>query len=554
MLGDGRERNGVQMSALQVSCEGHRLQDSASAEFVDIQSPFSNFDFVEKRFAKSQTIHRCFSLARSANCCCCVVEPLVDVGLLDDDTKEMRRLGYHVATTNFRLSFWKKPASSKQEFNALAESDLFGYMIVRCDGLDPADPQWYVFEAVLSKYDHPHNCVSMPGEYNLAVCGRNFRMRGVMFCQQNKLNKRCAQVSLRALLSRIVPGRDVAYSRINAIAARVAKSSGETFNPSDGMSVKQIEQVLTDFGIRYKDVDYPRAAKSPKKLARLKKEIPYTKFMYAGAESGLGALLGFKVHGGDEKSRHIIPIFGHTFNKDSWVSDARKFYFNDKDQYSAYMPSDSWTSSFIGHDDNLGPDFCVPRAYVLPEDVDYVVELYRPEVKYSGAIAEAIAFQVLKHLQNSLQVDEVWAPRLIDALDDGNVVLRSVSLSCESYIAHLHQMRAWDGTEESRVAVDGFSQMKLPSVMWMVEVSLPQLFPANEAKIGEIVLDATVLLKQTDFAEGKVSRKFLQSIQFIRLPSAYYFPKSVSKSPEGKIINFFSAPSAIKSHVGVIHL
>ena len=47
--------------------------------------------------------------------------------------------------------------------------------------------------------------------------------------------------------------------------------------------------------------------------------------------------------------------------------------------------------------------------------------------------------------------------------------------------------------------------------------------------------------------------KFLRSIQFIRLPSAYYFPKSVSKSPEGKIINFFSAPSAIKSHVGVIH-
>ena len=232
------------MSALQVSCEGHRLQDSASVEFVDIQSPFSNFDFVEKRFAKSQTIHRCFSLARSANCCCCVVEPLVDVGLLDDDTKEMRRLGYHVATTNYRLSFWKNAASSKQEFNALAESDLFGYMIVRCDGLDPADPQWYVFEAVLSKYDHPHNCVSMPGEYNLAVCGRNFRMRGVMFCQQNKLNKRCAQVSLRALLSRIVPERDVAYSRINAIAARVAKSSGETFNPSDGMSVMQIEQVL----------------------------------------------------------------------------------------------------------------------------------------------------------------------------------------------------------------------------------------------------------------------------------------------------------------------
>lgn len=68
------------------------------------------------------------------------------------------------------------------------------------------------------------------------------------------------------------------------------------------MNVKQIEQVLTEYGVRFKDVDYPRAAKRPSKLARLKKEIPYTKFMYAGAESGLGAMLGFKVHGGDERS------------------------------------------------------------------------------------------------------------------------------------------------------------------------------------------------------------------------------------------------------------
>jgi len=539
---------------LQVSCERHRLQDSVGAEFVDIQRPFSNFGFVEKRFANSQTIHRCFSIARAARCSCCVVEPLAEVGLLDDDTKEMKSLGYHVATTNFRLSFWKQSAHTRQEFELLAESDLFGYMIARCDGLDPTDPKWYVFEAVLSKYDHPHNCVSMPGEYNLSVCGRNFKMRGVMFCQQNMLNKRCAQVSLRALLSRIASGRDVAYSKINAIARKVSKMSGETFDPSEGMNVKQIEQVLTEFGVRYKDVDYPRAAKRPSKLARLKKEIPYTKFMYAGAESGLGALLGFKVHGGDEKSRHIIPIFGHTFNKDSWVSDARKFYFNDKDQYSAYMPSDSWTSSFIGHDDNLGPDFCVPRAYVLPDDVDYVVELYRPGVKYSGAIAEAIAFQVLKHLQNSLQVDDEWAPRLIDALDEGNVVLRSVSMPRETYIAHLRDMKSWDATVESRLTVDGFAQMKLPDVLWVIEVSLPQLFPANEAKIGDVVLNATIVLKQTDLAEGKVSRKFLQSIQFIRLPSAYYFPKSVSRSSEGRIVNFLSAPSEIKSHVAVIHL
>ena len=81
--------------------------------------------------------------------------------------------------------------------------------------------------------------------------------------------------------------------------------------------------------------------------------------------------------------------------------------------------------------------------------MDYVVELYRPGVKYSGAIAEAIAFQVLKHLQNSLRVDNEWAPRLIDALDEGNVVLRSVSMPRETYIVHLRDMKSWDATMDS---------------------------------------------------------------------------------------------------------
>ena len=81
MLGDGREHDGVQMSVLQVSCERHRLQQVAQAEFVDFKRPFSCFSFVAERFGGASTIHRCFSLARSAECEGCVVEQLKDFGL-----------------------------------------------------------------------------------------------------------------------------------------------------------------------------------------------------------------------------------------------------------------------------------------------------------------------------------------------------------------------------------------------------------------------------------------------------------------------------------------
>ena len=552
MLGDGWERDGIQMSSAQVSCEGHRLQKVALAEFVDFKRPFSCFRFVAERFGGASTVHRCFSLARSAKCRGCVVEPLEDIGLLEDDTKELTAMGYKCCPENIRVSFWKKPVKTKEDVALLTDQDLYGYAIVRCDGYNSDQPKWYVFEAVLRKHDHRHNCVSYPGEYSLSVCGKAFGIVGVMYCQQNELNKRCAQVSLRAILSRVVPGHDVSYAKINDIVSKFCKGQNEKFDPSKGMKVEQIRAVLKAFGIRFKDVDYQC---SGRQRARLKRDLPYSKFLYAGVESGLGALLGFKVHDKKEDSRHIIPMFGHTFNKDSWVSDARKFYFNDKDLNSAYMPSDSWTSSFIGHDDNLGANFCVPRAYVLPDDVDYIVELYRPGVVYSGAIAEAIAFQVLKHLEEQLKTENEWIPRFLDALDDGKVILRSVSIEKEKYLDHLRDLRDWKWRKESRVTVNGFVQMKLPSVLWVVEISLPQLFPATERKIGEIVLDATVQVGINDFQDGKVSRNFLKSILFVRLPEWYYFKPLKACVCNGrcdKTIIFDSAPSSLISHVCVL--
>ena len=145
-------------------------------------------------------------------------------------------------------------------------------------------------------------------------------MRGVLYCQQNGLNKSCAQVALRSLCAPRAPGGDISYRAIN----RLAGSGGTSVEPWSGLTVPQIQAVLKGLGIDFLDVDY--AAMPTAERSRL----PYQKLLYAGIESGAGALLGFRLAGAgaQQDAKHIIPFFGHTFNQDTWVPNAGAAYFH----------------------------------------------------------------------------------------------------------------------------------------------------------------------------------------------------------------------------------
>lgn len=41
--------------------------------------------------------------------------------------------------------------------------------------------RWHVFEAVVRKYEHPHNCVPRPNEYRVRVLGQRFPISGDPF-------------------------------------------------------------------------------------------------------------------------------------------------------------------------------------------------------------------------------------------------------------------------------------------------------------------------------------------------------------------------------------
>ena len=521
----------------------HRFVDPTSVQVSSASAPFSCFDFVDQHFPDCESARRCFSLARSHGLKTVTVEPIPAAGLIDEENTEIgTRCPGHTMGGLVRLGFWSRPFKSVAGLGKCKSDALIGYAILKRDVVPSTVlDRWHVFEAVFRKYPHRHNCMPCQRRYKVRIGGQPFSVPGLLYCQQNGLNKACAHVALRSLLSRHVPAGDIGYSAINAIAAQ---AGGPAFDPGSGLTVPQMRAVLTGVGMRFRDIDY---VKMEKKAKDVRRTLPYQKFLYAGIESGAGALLGFRLTGPAAAAgeKHIIPFFGHTFNKDTWVPDADAAYF-DVGGGVGYIPSEAWTSSFLGHDDNFGPNLCAPRLYVRPDQADYVVELLNSGYTYSGVQAETIALGLLYAFHHVLAgSSNVWARRL--ALyahqDVQRVVFRTVAASRDAYLRHLGSAADWGGKREDSGVVE-ILRGPLPRVLWVVEVSIPHLFPANERKLGEVLLDPG------GSASGAKGASNAHLLLAARLPGQYLLPDGT----QGGKPAFLTVPSRIVSHIPVLKL
>jgi len=509
----------------------HRKAVGAALEVHLLKPPFSLFDFVEDRFGGVDSIRRLFSLARSASTQTLICETIEPQGIVAEENEDILEvLPDYQNPDLIRISFWKKEITAP-DTKSLCDNDLAGYALFKHDVSRAKNiDKWHVFEAVFQKYPHDHNCVPRSQWYGVRVGERSFSILGVLYCQQNGLNKACAQVALRSLLSRILPERDISYQRLNEIATTVHPG----FDPGNGLTVQQIRGILSELNVKFQDIDYTTGDK------QLRQELPYQKFTYAGMEAGAGALVGFRLAGRGlrEEARHIIPVYGHTFNKDTWAPDAEVAYFKIGERVG-YVPSESWTSSFLAHDDNFGPNFCIPRLYIERDKVDYIVEIFKPGVCYSGVQAEALALDILYSLFPELAVtDNRWIERLTQWIKQQRVVFRAQSLSGREYVHHLRQAKDWDGNRENSALCDDL-EGEMPTMVWAVEISTPQLFPANERKLGDIVLDATV-----DGTHLNAAEVFLLA----RLPGMYLLGGDITDDTP----QFIRVPSLLQSHTDLI--
>ena len=161
-----------------------------------------------------------------------------------------------------------------------------------------------------------------------------------------------------------------------------------------------------------------------------------------------------------------------------------------------YVPSESWVSSYVGHDDNFGSNFCIPRRYPLEKDVKevHVLGILPLACKMDPIKAEVVAIEYLYRLAPHIVVDSknksFWSQKLKESSTEW-IVLRPVLLEASQYIHHLENMQGWQGGR-----IDGniikVLKNRMRGIFWMVEVSYPELFPANRRKLGEILLCADV--------------------------------------------------------------
>ncbi len=508
----------------------HRKAAVEDQEVLPIKPPFSFFDFAEDRFDGCDSIRRIFSLARSSGAESVIIEQISPVGIIKEENEDLTTLfSDYVSGGLYRLSFWLK-SLPPEEIRHCENKDLVGYAILKQD-LVPSKHfnEWHVFEAVFHKYPHHNNCLPNPQKYSITVDKFPFEIQGLLYCQQNTLNKACAQVALRSVLSRVLPEGDISYRQINEIADTVSPG----FNPGDGLQVPQMRKIFEVLNLKFSDVDYTTDP-------QLRETLPYQKYTYAGLESGAGALLGFHLAGA---GKHIIPIYGHTFNKDTWVPDANISYFQIGTGIG-YIPSETWMSSFIGHDDNFGPNFCIPRLYIDNSNVDYVVEFFKPGVLYSGVQAEAVALNIIYSILPSLNGSKnKWILRLMECVSSQKIVFRAQALTKGEYISHLRGLKDWNGQEEKPEICEVLNQ-ELPEFVWAVEISTPQLFSANQRKFGEIVLDATKRLNTANPCLGD------DVFTFARVPGLYLLGGHVDKG----LPQFSQVPSDIITHTALMTL
>jgi hypothetical protein len=254
-------------------CDVIRLAKGLSSEEINLHRPFSIFHFLENRFHGDSlhSLHRIFSQLRRSKATRMVMEELPAVAEVADEISDLQgRLSNYVPGATVRLSFFR-------------DAEFVGYAIVRTDL-----GQSHVFESVVPKYSHKHNFV--PGQTEFSVrCGeKTYSIRGIMYCQQNQLNKVCAHVALRSLLVSALPQTPIYYSELNQIA--------NVSELGKGLNSEQIRAIVQHYKIPFVDLDYENSEPS---------NAPYHRFIYAGMESGLGGLVGFQCTAG----RHIIPFF-----------------------------------------------------------------------------------------------------------------------------------------------------------------------------------------------------------------------------------------------------
>ena len=462
--------------------------DHPITEVVPCERPFSFFSEAHRYEGDTHNhaLHRTFSLARKLRAKTMVREPLSEPTPTEEAEAVSSRFGSSASLRAWRISFFDREFFFKGAINGLSPEALLGYADVVSIVVDSRAVECYVRESVIRPPDLLNNYLHVQTHLAPRIAGRELTIRGSYFCQQNGLTGCCAHAGLRCALRNLdVQEEQLTDLHINQLLGIQAKHA------SEGLTNPQIGQVIESAGYSAFHIDffnYP--------------DREYAHFVHPFIESGFPALLAFAM---EETSQplHVVTVVGHTLNTDLWYPEAKLGYFVTfpSGKYRR-LPSWNWTPDLVVQDDNYGTLLCVSSTCLLKQTLPrldprsramYGIGLVPQGIRRSPANAEDRAAVLLDVLMRSLHPQPKklrWLEELRGTVlnEQRAPVLRTLLVSKHNYIQHIEASVDWDGRPFSEPHVLALQQL-LPDWVWMVEVSIPNLYTANKTKLGELLID-----------------------------------------------------------------
>lgn len=450
-------------------------------EWIDARlgSGFSNFQFVDRRYRSHSVLRRILSLARLHDYRSLLIEkidPSACILLEEENDALSRRCPDFTGSEVHRLSFWRCPPDKPR-----VPEDFIGYAVFKMDTIHPArPPEGHVYEAVLPpvRSRTENNYIRCQRTYRIRTSAGEYPVEGALYAQQNDRTFVCAHVALRTALSCLLPDGDISYARINRTAG-IDHDSRKVGSGHGGLTPEDMEAVLSDLGLHWEKILH-----EPQHALNLATE--YQRDLYGFIESGDPALLGFALDdpnpGPQGPSRHIVPIIGHTFNDDAWVPEAQRAYFGNT---LSYYSSEAWLSSYVLHDDNFGPYFCLPRHFLKKDNFRLILGIRQHATPVGSVEAEAVALAFLNAVvTDTPRMGVTWYDRFAVYAQSGLLILRPILLEKTDYLDHL---RTSGDTVPETDWIDLIDR-SLPDRFWMVEATIQELFTASRRKFGEVLV------------------------------------------------------------------
>ena len=480
----------------------------AAGETIDIlptDRPASNFDLVDGCFEGLPSLRRILSQARVLGYKTLVSEGLPEAGDLREENEDLRkRCGGLRSSMAVRLGLFSKRFRTWRGLHTARNEDFLGYVIVKIDDIPSVGKRSRVYESVLRPSRHDNNFVRGTQTWPCQVGGNRFEVDGYVYAQQNGLTNICAHVALRSAAARFHPAGDMSYREMNKLLG-VDHTTARWGIERKGMSFPDMLRVLRASGAECFSGEYPDSANNFP-------DSPFQKFIYGSVESGYPAIAMF---GTVHRAGHAIPFFGHTFNEDTWVPSAERAYFTVGPQ-TRYIPSESWVSMYLAHDDNFGSNFCVPRGYLhelrqcaatsqgfCDQDLQKCDIVVAAVGTLPGGVAvdpieaEVIGADYLSMILKQERQEQrpyagVWAARLDGYEANHMLVYRPILVDKWAYLSHLKTIRDWDYRGVTLADQRDLAARTPDDMLWLVELSIPELFSANRRKLAEVVLHAGI--------------------------------------------------------------